>query len=568
MGENEIALVLRLEKGKSTINEITDLDNRLRKVKETMREMRKVGKENTEEFKDLAIAERSLTLEKRELNKELNKSVRDFKKFGGALPTDSMEAFSRRAEEIRRVLRRQSASVIENNGFIEELGMSVEEAVRTSEKYRNKSVELDQDMGVWTTSVGRYSEGFKRLTDVVQQATGLNLGNLSLGGGQFDLFSGTLGDIAGPTGSKALGVLSKLPTAYLLVAAAVWKVGTALVASNEKFDELNFKVGTLNRLSGSLLHDSAASIETFSTIFGKSQDIVLESANAVSRAFGVTIPEAIDAMKVGIQSGADLNGEFLQQMREYPKLIEKAGFTLEEFVALTAESQRRGIFNDKLIDTIKESDIALGEFTQTQRDALAQVFGLDFADSIYHQINTGGATTKEILQQIAAQSDLVGVSVTEQGLLVADVFKAAGEDAGGFIEVLSAIESAGEQTFDTLVDGADDMVRAQNEAWDSTLRLNRAQSELATLVRNSVGTTWDVFVNRLKTIGFEILQGLVASYQSFESIVKAITSGGKVQGKTVNQILFENQIATQRAQKEEEKLAEIRGKLLLNMSKD
>lgn len=488
--ENEIALFLRLEQGQNTIKDIVDLDTRIKNLNQSMIKLRKEGKSNTEEFTDLATAHKALTKTKQGLNRELNKSIRQFEKYGDSLPDDSLAAMAQEAGRIRTVLRQQSGEVRKNDLLVEELGDTYQNLVIKAGKLSDEVNRSNKEMGDYSRNIGRYSESFGGLLDIIQKASGVNLSNLGIGSGAISgigglsgiLNGGTLGDLAGDRADELLGGLAQIPIAHLAIAGSAVQLAQTMGAVNQEFDRYNHLVEQVGSVTEASIPEASAHIKAFSEESGESFDIILNNANAMVMAFGGDIPTAIEAMRKGIQAGGDLNGQFLDQIREYPKLLSNAGFSMEEFIALIVEQQRRGIYDDKLIDTIKEANIALSEFTDTQRDALETAFGADFADTIYNKINVEGATTKEIIQDIRDESEKVGLTQAEMGQITADVFKAAGEDAGGLQELIEAIGTAGEMSFDSLVIGSSEYVREQDKVYEAQVRINTAQARFAQLV--------------------------------------------------------------------------------------
>ena len=159
---------------------------------------------------------------------------------------------------------------------------------------------------------------------------------------------------------------------------------------------------------------------------------------------GISFEEAMSLIETGFLAGADANGDFLDKVKQYPVQFKNAGFSAEEFIKISAQEVKSGIYGDKLLDSIKESDLAIKEFTNTQRDAL-KVLGEDFAVKLEKDVSTGVISTKEALVQIAEQANARGIDLKEFQTITADVFKGAGEDAGGaqkvFEEVFTAISS-------------------------------------------------------------------------------------------------------------------------------
>lgn len=171
---------------------------------------------------------------------------------------------------------------------------------------------------------------------------------------------------------------------------------------------------------------------------------------------------------MGYVKGANASGDFLERLREYAPLLEKYGFDISEIIALQTQSQQQGIFNDKFEDSLKEAGLSLQEFTKAQSDALTSAFGKDFSDKISQGVNSGALSVKDALLLMGSEAKKQGLSVQEWGILTADVFKGAGEDAGGAKVVLDNVYAA-------LVKQSEPLTALQQK----TQELSQANYELA-----------------------------------------------------------------------------------------
>jgi len=136
----------------------------------------------------------------------------------------------------------------------------------------------------------------------------------------------------------------------------------------------------------------------------------------------------------------------MQSIGEYSTFFSQAGYSVEEFAGIVNAGFDLGMYTDKLPDAIKEADISLREMTTTTRDALVNAFGDDFTNEIATKVNSGAITTKQALELIAEESEKVvqkngeiGLSSEQAATLTADVFRGAGEDAGGALAIFEAV---------------------------------------------------------------------------------------------------------------------------------
>lgn len=178
--------------------------------------------------------------------------------------------------------------------------------------------------------------------------------------------------------------------------------------------------------------------ETFDLDFKET----LISAKNLAQQFGISFEEAFDVIEGQLVRGQKNNDEFFTSLKEYPTFFAQAGYSAEEFGKIIATGFDLGIYDDKLPDALKEADLSLREQTQSTRDALVNAFGAAFTDSILARVRKGEITTKEALEEISNQADKTGLNVQQNAQLTADLFRGAGEDAGGALKVFEAVNVA------------------------------------------------------------------------------------------------------------------------------
>lgn len=100
-------------------------------------------------------------------------------------------------------------------------------------------------------------------------------------------------------------------------------------------------------------------IRSLSDYFSKDYSETLRGVNSLSKGFGITGAEAVDLMRAAMVSGADVNGDFLDTVREYPRYFKEAGISAEAFVAIATNAAKQGVFSDKGVDAIKEANLKL-----------------------------------------------------------------------------------------------------------------------------------------------------------------------------------------------------------------
>ncbi|MCH4824298.1 phage tail tape measure protein [Gramella lutea] len=196
-------------------------------------------------------------------------------------------------------------------------------------------------------------------------------------------------------------------------------------------EETRTKIARMTGESGEHLDVLTAKAHRLGRVFKEDPKEIAKAANAMTQQIGGSWEENFALIEAGYQKGANINGDFLDQLKEYPTFIKQLGITQAEAIALTAQAGQKGIFSDKAMDSLKEADLSLREMTQTQVDALKGI-GLEVED-------LAGKTTFEAVRMIS--KNMEGASTSAKQLVLADIFKGAGEDAGlGWIEGLASVD--------------------------------------------------------------------------------------------------------------------------------
>lgn len=205
-------------------------------------------------------------------------------------------------------------------------------------------------------------------------------------------------------------------------------------------DSLDFAVGIrklateaqrMTDLTGESLDEFVSKASKISTVYVQDALDVARAANAMTKQVGGTYEENLALIEEGFKRGGNINGDFLDSLKEYQPFIKQLGLSQSEAIALIANAGKKGIYSDKAIDSIKEADLSLREMTKTQVDALAGI-GMKPDELI-------GKTSFEAVKMISEK--MKGATSQARQTIIADIFKGAGEDAGGqFIQELSTMD--------------------------------------------------------------------------------------------------------------------------------
>lgn len=180
--------------------------------------------------------------------------------------------------------------------------------------------------------------------------------------------------------------------------------------------------------TGSRMRELRGEVSALADYFGKDFNEVLRSANALSKGFGISAKEAVGLLRDGLVSGADAGGDFLDTVREYPRYFKEAGLSAEDFIAISTNASRQGVYSDKGVDAIKEGNLRIREMTTATAAALEGI-GIS-SEGVLEGLRSGSLTTFEVMQQVASRLRELPPSASQVGAALADIFGGPGEDAG------------------------------------------------------------------------------------------------------------------------------------------
>lgn len=303
--------------------------------------------------------------------------------------------------------------------------------------------------------------------------------------------------------TSGMSGLVKSATAFIAtpIGAAIAVLATIAAGTKALFDynvELNKMNSELRALGVNTSEISKVRDEIKATadIFDKEFSEIAQKADSLAETFKISISEANKMIAEGLADGGAQNNEFLDSLGEYDEFFAKAGYSAKGFIDIVNTGYDLGIYTDKLPDALKEADLALKENTKATRDALVNAFGASFSDEVLNKVKTGEFTTKQALEAISQKAKESNLSQQQYAQLTADVFKGAGEDAGGAQKIFEALGQSAKRELDETAKASLKLVEA-NE------RLNKAQAELFEI--KNFGDVW----TNIKIIAIDALAGVI-----------------------------------------------------------
>lgn len=337
--------------------------------------------------------------------------------------------------------------------------------------------EAEEATGRFQRSVGSYYDSMMKAADDLQNTEFFGFDVVDdTGIGKVMEMGKSVEDLRVKFGALKNTALSLLTNPYFLAMAGVAGVGMAFkwfYDYNKGIEEATRKTIQFTGLIGdemkSVRNQALAISETFDVDFGET----LQSANVMSKQFGISVSESLKLLQDGFVAGANASDDFLENVKEYPTYLKEAGLNAEQFVAISTNATKQGIFSDKGLDTIKEGNLRLREMTTATAAALDGI-GIS-SEKVQKELQNGSKTTFDIMQEVGNKLKEFPASSAKVGTAIADIFGGPGEDAGlKYIETLGDIE----MNMDKVKEQSSDVAKAQEQQVEANKRLKDTASAL------------------------------------------------------------------------------------------
>jgi len=455
------------------------------------------------------------------------------------------------------------------------------EGARKAMQYSDRIEQLTLEVKAQEKAIGDTRRNVGNYEDAIKDA----VGSMIPFGGQLTEIAQSGGGVKGALTTITTGIAGATRAAIAFISTGIGAVIAALAGiglATKAFFDYNAEVRKTNALISGLTNESGALVDqirlqsdAISQTLGVEQEQLVQSAKVLVQQFGLSYEEALTKIQNGLLATNGANEEFLQSIGEYSTFFADAGFSVEEFANIVNAGFDLGIYSDKLPDALKEADISLREQTKATREALINAFGDDFTSNILKQINSGAMSTKQALELMSEEANKVGLSAEQAATLTADVFRGAGEDAGGALKVFEAINvSLDEQTAKLDEQGKrmqEDIARNQEvaEARDKALN-NEGVQDFLKVLKDLGAFLTKVFYGAIELVG-NLISDLVDAFNSVKNAVSGALKPLRKMGAALGITSEETKKATkstgefsdalQKAVKEIQKAAEAQAKL-------
>jgi len=433
-------LELQLKGVKEAQADMQRLSEEIVKQKQRQAELKAQMKDTEQAFKDGEISQEDYTKAMAQNNIEQTKSKKIVSE-----NTSQLKQNIRVVEAENGSLEQKRANLALLQKEYSKLNTKTEEGRKQSLKYQEAIEQITQDVKAQERSIGDTRRNVGNYEEAIQDA----IGTMIPFGGQLQEIAASGGGVKGALASITTGIQGATRAAMAFIAtpigaaiAALAAIGAATKAwfdYNNEIRETNQLLAGITDQTGDTLDNIRRQTAAIEETLGVGAEESAKAAKVLVEQFGISYEEALDKMQTGILATNGANDELLQSISEYSTFFADAGFSVDEFTSIVNAGFDLGIYTDKLPDALKEADISLREQTKATTEALINAFGEEFTGDILNQINIGALSTKDALTLISLEAEKVGLTAEQAATLTADVFRGAGEDAGGALKVFEAV---------------------------------------------------------------------------------------------------------------------------------
>ena len=404
-----------------------------------------------------------------------------------------------------------------------------------AERQRNKAY-IDQSKAVYERMKALQAETGKMQLNVgnyqaaiTQAITGNSRFASSLMGmaGGATSVSGALGIVNANAMALGQTLMTLLANPVFLAIAGVAGVGMAFhwwKDYNEGVAEAMRLTRQFTGATGEELNEIRSSVQAVADTFGKDFKETLQAVDTLVGQFGLEWQEASDIIAKGFAAGADINGDFLSQVKQFGPALKDAGLSAEELVAVIQQT-RSGVFGTDGLQIITKASKALRDMSTSTADSLRGI-GIN-ADEMKNKLADGSITMMQAIQQVSEHLKGVGANTQEAGAIISDVFGRKGVAAGQ--EQIKAFADL-EMQLESLIEKEGEYGKIQQQLYEVQKVLNEETFAL-------FGTEgWDELQKKAELYGKAILAYVLANvirtynkfvdfYNFMAKVFTAVSSG-------------------------------------------
>lgn len=460
--EDHVALVIdaKTDKAQQELRQLeratSDLSKEMKARQNRMLDLEAAGKKETAEYKHLQAEVKNY----RNQISENNKKLRELR---SAMDVNAMtmSQLKKHAKELQTALNNTSKAA--NPKEYEHLASQLRSV-------NGRMSELRRDASGLTDSMGKQTSGI------------------------MGKFEGMFSSISGGW-TKLVGVA----TAAVASISAVIEGAKWWYKYNVEVEEAQRLTREFFNIQGDELVHTQSQISALAAQFGKDYKEVLGTVESLTNQYGISTTEAINAIKDGLQAGADLNGTFLSQIQQYGPAFSDAGGAVNDLVASITQT-RSGIFNEAGMGLIQTATNRIRTMSSATQSALNSI-GIS-SKQLEADLISGKTSILEAIKMISGKIKELPENSMQVGQVMKAVFgKTASNEGMKLVKTLADMSTNMEE----LKGVTGEYGELQREEVDAQAELNEKMSKFFGLGEHG----FDELTMKAKIFGVKALSKII-----------------------------------------------------------
>lgn len=460
--EDHVALVIdaKTDKAQQELRQLEratqDLSKEMKARQNRMLDLEAAGKKETAEYKRLQAEVKNYSNQIADNNKKLRelRSAMDVNAM-------TMSQLKKHAKELQAALNNTSKAA--NPKEYEHLASQLRSV-------NGRISELRRDASGLTDSMGKQSSGI------------------------MGKFEGMFSSISGGW-TKLVGVA----TAAVASISAVIEGAKWWYNYNVEIEEAQRLTREFFNIQGNELVHTQSQISALASQMGKDYKEVLGTVESLTNQYGISTTEAINAIKDGLQAGADLNGTFLSQIQQYGPAFSDAGGAVNDLVASITQT-RSGIFNEAGMGLIQTATNRIRTMSSATQSALNSI-GIS-SKQLEADLISGKTSILEAIKMISGKIKELPENSMQVGQVMKAVFgKTASNEGMKLVKTLADMSTNMEE----LKGVTGEYGELQREEVDAQAELNEKMSKFFGLGEHG----FDELTMKAKIFGVKALSKII-----------------------------------------------------------
>lgn len=460
--EDHVALVIdaKTDKAQQELRQLEratqDLSKEMKARQNRMLDLEAAGKKETAEYKRLQAEVKNYSNQIADNNKKLRelRSAMDVNAM-------TMSQLKKHAKELQAALNNTSKAA--NPKEYEHLASQLRSV-------NGRISELRRDASGLTDSMGKQSSGI------------------------MGKFEGMFSSISGGW-TKLVGVA----TAAVASISAVIEGAKWWYNYNVEIEEAQRLTREFFNIQGDELVHTQSQISALASQMGKDYKEVLGTVETLTNQYGISTVEAINAIKDGIQTGADLNGTFLSQIQQFGPAFSDAGASVNDLVASITQT-RSGIFNEAGMGLIQTATNRIRTMSSATQSALNSI-GIS-SKQLEADLISGKTSILEAIKMISGKIKELPENSMQVGQVMKAVFgKTASNEGMKLVKTLADMSTNMEE----LKGVTGEYGELQREEVDAQAELNEKMSKFFGLGEHG----FDELTMKAKIFGVKALSKII-----------------------------------------------------------